>query len=140
MWLKLIYIASFCILNVVSSPGGAPLTACETMMPIHGANQDQTGDLPVKVIVETPIVSGQLISIRIEGTDIRQSFGGFQIQARTQNEELIGTFHSSENVRVTNCRNIFGSTATQISSAQKTAVDIIWEAPITTELIVFNFL
>ena len=140
MWLKLIYIASFCILNAVSSPGGAPLTACETMTPIHGANQDQTGDLPLKVIVETPIVSGQLISIRIEGTDILQSFGGFLVQARTQNEELIGTFHLSENVGVTNCRNIFGSSATHISSTQKTAVDIMWEAPITTELIVFNFL
>ncbi|KAL7042708.1 hypothetical protein ACKWTF_001253 [Chironomus riparius] len=139
MWFKLIYIASFCILYVVSSPGGAPLTACDTMMPIHGGFQDQLGDLPVNVIIESIIISGQLISIRIEGTDILQSFGGFLIQAISENEELIGTFHLSENVRVINCRNISGSSATHTGSAQKTAVDIIWEAPITTELIVFNF-
>ena len=110
------------------------------MMPIHPGNQDQTGDLPVTLEVETPIESGRPITIRILGTDLLPSFGGFQFQARTQNDILIGTFNESENVRVTNCGGIPGSSATHINSVQKTAVEIIWVAPITSEIIVFNFL
>jgi len=139
MWLKLIYIASFCILSAVSRPGGAPISACDTMMPIHPGNQDQTGDLPVTLEVATPIVSGQPITIRILGTNLLPSFGGFQIQARRQDDELIGTFQISENVGVTTCRGIPGSSATHTNSAQKTAVEIIWIAPITSEIILFNF-
>ncbi|XP_070509268.1 putative defense protein 3 [Chironomus tepperi] len=139
MWLKVIFIASFCILNVVSRPGGAPLSSCEDMMPRHGANQDQPGNLPVNVEIPTQIISGQPTIIRISGTTSLSSFGGFLIQARAGNNQLIGTFLESEVVGALACRNISGSSATHISMAQKTAVDITWIAPNTTEIIIFNF-
>jgi len=139
MWLNFIFVSIFCILNVRSFQDGAPITACETMMPLHIGNQDQFGDLPVTLEVQTPIVSGEPVNIRILGTNLLPSFGGFQIQARTQNDQLIGTFQVSENVGVMSCRNISGSSATHRNSAQKTSVEIIWLPPITTELLIFNF-
>ena len=139
MFLKLILIASFCILSVVSRPNGAPLTACETMLPIHPGNQEQTSVLPVTLEVDEPIISGQPTYIRIFGTELLQSFGGFQIQARTQTNELIGTFQENDLVGLTACRNISGSSATHRNTTQKTAVKIIWDAPVVTELLTFNF-
>lgn len=139
MWLKFILIASYCVLNAESRGTGAPLSACENMLPVHPGNVDQIGELPVIVIVETPIVSGQLIKIRIESTTLLPSFGGFQIQARKQNQELIGKFRKSQNVVVTNCRSMEESSASHTNPIQKTAVEIFWEAPITTEIIAFNF-
>lgn len=139
MWFKILFIASFCILNVVSRPNGAPLTACEDMTPRHMAFQEQLSALPVVIEVNTPIVSGQPTVILISGNDTLPSFGGFQIQARTQNNDLIGTFQASEVVGVTNCRNISGSSATHVNTAQKTAVKITWTPPIVQDIIVFNF-
>ncbi|XP_070495167.1 ferric-chelate reductase 1-like [Chironomus tepperi] len=139
MWLQIIYIASLCILNAISEPGGASIAACETMMPIHCNYQGQTGSLPVKFEVQTPIISRGHITIRIEGTDDLPSFAGFLVQARKQTNELIGKFLTSEHVNVIDCKNISGSTATHTNYNQKTAVDIIWEAPGTTEPMVFNF-
>lgn len=131
--------ASLCILNAESRGSGAPISACENMLPVHPGHIDQIGELPVNIIVETPIVSGQLITIRIEGTELLPSFGGFQIQARKQTGELIGKFRVSENVGVTNCGGMEESSATHTSPVQKTFVEIFWEAPITTEVFAFNF-
>ncbi|XP_070494933.1 putative ferric-chelate reductase 1 homolog [Chironomus tepperi] len=139
MWLKVIYIVSFCILKAVSSPGGAPMTACGDMMPRHFDFQDQSGNLPVTFEAQSTIVSGQLLTIRIVGTELVPSFQGFQVQALTQTDEIIGSFQTSENVNVRDCNGIPGSTATHVNSNLKTAVEIIWIAPATTELITFNF-
>lgn len=140
MWIKIIFAVFLCISSAISFPSGAPLSTCSAMSPSHASNQPQETDLPVRIEYPEWILAGQSIKIKIIATNI-ESFKGFHIQARNHdNAEIIGRFETSDVVGVINCNGILNSAATHKDNSAKTELEITWEPPMTTEIIIFNFL
>lgn len=139
-WITILICAAL-HLKVDAMSTGAPLDACESMLPNHPTFSPQLSEPPIEV--DYPVWSvfpGDKVEVTIRTTGV--PFRGFFIQARPLSEDTpIGRFSSSDEVNAINCFGMIQSAATHTSSIPKSQVIVEWEAPdITTEAIVFEFL
>ena len=70
------------IVPVLSLPGGAPESACDSLEPGHGSNTPQTSEAPFTIYTQALHVGdGKTLQVEIHSTPT--SFRGFAIQARS---------------------------------------------------------
>lgn len=141
MWIKItILISAILHLKVLASPNGAPLEACESMLPNHAPFEPLFGEPPVDIIVEGwNFFPNDKISITIQANESNFQFRGFLVQARPLSEDTpIGRFKSSSEVNSLNCFSMIQSAATHTNAMPKSKVVLEWEAPDITDPIAFE--
>lgn len=118
------------------SPDGAHPAACLTMTPLHGQNIPQNTQPPVTLSLSDQIIlQGQTVTLTIEGIDGFQ-FRGFLVQARTLAPAIIGTFLNTDGTRALACPTLAENTVvTHVNSQLKSSVQLVWQAPITSETV-----
>merc|ERR1711893_374871 len=80
-------VLSLCVV-VRALPGGAPEQACGDLVPQHGASP-QGSNPPYRISVEK---DGRDFLVSVESSNGRP-FRGFILQARDENERVVGHFH-----------------------------------------------
>lgn len=139
MFRSLILFLILCVHNVLSFSQGTTAITCDVMVPVHGTFTAQTGNPPIAFIVPDQITAGTQISVKIRANP-GQGFGGYQILARDQANNVIGRFLPTTGVGLINCGQIQGSSATHTDATEKTEVVLTWEAPQIAESRQINFL
>ena len=95
-WPILLLAASILVLKAPASPGGAPSSACDTMLPGHGANPKDSASNPFKLTVDkTSVDGGEEVLVKIEKTGSSSpQFKGFIIKAvdNDDNDKILGEF------------------------------------------------
>lgn len=117
--------------SVLSSPGGAPITACNTQTPNHRTNVPQTTSPPVRIVLsQTSVRPGQTVNIRVEGISSGYQFRGFMIQPRNvvAPNNLVGIMDTNgADSQIINCSG--QTTATHVDRELKSSVSVNWTAP-----------
>lgn len=144
-WIKITFLISAILhLKVYGSPFGAPLDACESMLPDHNPFTPQPVEAPVDIIVSKwAIFPNEKITITLRGnlTIVNNfQFRGFFVQARPLSEDTpIGRFYPGNEVNAINCFGMIQSAATHTNPTPKTEIVLEWEAPDISDPIVFEF-
>lgn len=109
---------------------GAPVSACTTMLPDHGAPAQGSAS-PVNVVPSANSVSpGGQIQVRIEGIAAAFIFRGFFIQARDLNgQTILGDFVGATGVNLRTCGTTANSAATHTNFAERSYQLVTWRAP-----------
>ncbi|KAG5675626.1 hypothetical protein PVAND_005515 [Polypedilum vanderplanki] len=114
-------------------PQGAPVSTCDSLMPIHGGGIPALRTSPLFQIVLQSDVIGQtqplLIEINSGIADLAMK--GFIIQARTLNGQQIGSFTSypDEFAKTIDCGNGIANTVTHANTKPKRSIGLAWKAP-----------
>jgi len=112
-----------------SNGSGAPKSQCGSMVPGHEIPA-QNSLVPYDVVLEkTSIDPGSqvLVEIKQKGSD---TFKGFLIQARTDDEDIIGTFETVDGAnKYLSCGNNIQSAVTHSNPGDKDSVKVKWTAP-----------
>ena len=130
----------FCLLAFPISfisgyPSGAPDRVCGTLTPRHGESEAQTVQSPYALSVdETSIGQGDTVEVVIKSINGQDFFRGFLAVVRSadSNDDVPwGTFTSEDTnlAQVKDCLGYFNSSATHVSSDDKTQVNLQWTAP-----------
>lgn len=84
-------------------PTGAPLNACQTMLPRHNAEPIDTDNPPYEIVYS--IVNNSTLKVTLQSKDEEKSFRGFLMQARPKWEsEAIGKWSTKEpNTKTIDC-------------------------------------
>ncbi|XP_075214727.1 putative defense protein 3 [Lycorma delicatula] len=106
--------------------------ACETLSPVHGLHQPQTGPFPYVITTNTDSVEplGK-IEVRIAGKN-DEKFKGFMVQARIGDKIVNGKFESSDNVGLIDCFDGKENTASNKvhpDRVDKDEIKLTWVAP-----------
>lgn len=131
-------ILSFFLLTFVGRclayPSGAPAGVCDSLMPNHGQDP-QDSISPFHLITSaTSLESGETLRIQIQADD-GISFKGFFLQARTNEEEyqIVGEFLEDEEettpFNFRNCSDGFQNAVTHFDNQDKTKISFSWKAP-----------
>ncbi|XP_059479127.1 putative defense protein 3 isoform X1 [Neocloeon triangulifer] len=130
--LKFVVLCSLLVLGVRASPGGAPLSACNSMSPIHGGSA-QTGPAPYTVTATA--IDGQTFEVSIVA-DAGVTFRGFFIQGRSvDTDNAVGSFAAAADAKSIDCFSNLESASTQIDNTDKSSVSVIWTAPASGEAV-----
>ncbi|XP_059150535.1 uncharacterized protein LOC131937265 [Physella acuta] len=111
--------------------GGAPGTACNSMLPNHHGSTPASGPAPFQLILSKSTYSpGEVIEGSLSGTQ-GSTFKGFLISARTSTgSDSIGTFsHDATNHII--CNSTTGNALTHSNTDVKSSVKFNWTAPST---------
>lgn len=147
------FILSICLKIASSLPNGAPIAACEDLIPRHGQNLPRPEEMPVEIILESSVIrAGDLISVSLRARNDTMfgpiQFRGFLVQARIQGASsnvtgrVIGTFELSDGVQHVPCPTLTpNSVVTQTTNNEKTYIQLLWRAPanIFEDFITVNF-
>lgn len=128
----------FCASKVFAWSGGASAGTCISMTPNHRTDP-QIGPPPATLILPEKIISGSQISVKIKSYPDYQ-FRGFKILARDNQNNIVGRFVQTDNANLIACGNMERSAASQADGNDKKEVELLWEAPLTSEPIYFNFM
>lgn len=137
--MKLIIVLSlvcFYVSQLTAAPGGAPIEACETLLPQHNGTQPQNGTSPYRIEVGDPIIpGGRSYYVTISGISPSETLLGFIIQARPSNSSVYQTVGSFDRVAPTETSAQFldcqsaNDTATHTDRNPKSQVQVKWTAP-----------
>ncbi|KAG5674314.1 hypothetical protein PVAND_004291 [Polypedilum vanderplanki] len=111
---------------------------CSDIVAQNDLNQAQIGRAPISIDVQTGIIARSTISVTIRANENFQ-FEGFEIQARTQDGEIIGRFQSSDEINLVKCYGKIDTVAIHANDNLKTKVQLLWEAPDVNENLIFYF-
>jgi Reeler domain len=129
--LLLLIVVANQITRLKAFPGGAPVSACESMTPSHNASP-QSAQSPYELIV-TPnedIKSGSILRVTIKASN-DAPFKGFLLQARS-NATIVGEFDNvADDTQPFSFRNCSGpqSTVTHANADLKQNISFSWVAP-----------
>lgn len=135
--LWLITALSLLVGQVPAHPHGAPVTACDTMFPLH-KHESQKSSCPYTTKPEqTEIWSNSSLSITLQPLDEPYSnvdhFNGYMIMAFDKSSPVaaIGSFQVSDDrlSHTIDCHGGFENTATHSSKAHKSLVRLSWTPP-----------
>ncbi|KAF4525484.1 hypothetical protein B566_EDAN002342 [Ephemera danica] len=124
-----VFLATLLFVGLVRARSdGAPTAACESMTPQHGVGaQNDTSPYILEAVQEGEVVH---VTIKAEADD---SFKGFFLQARDENDDAIGTFEIDTSMaKIISCpENSSGNenAVTHTSSADKTEIMAMWTPP-----------
>nr|CAD7204476.1 unnamed protein product [Timema douglasi] len=105
---------------------GAPLKACESMRPEHGAPDQDLATFPFTVTLDTLKISpGGTVKVTIAGPP---KFKGYFVQARL-GDTIMGQFEASSETKLIDCLNGKQNAATHVNEKEKDAVTLTWRAP-----------
>lgn len=134
-------IFSICLKIALCYPNGAPIQACESLIPAHGQNQPNPEAMPVDIILESNVIrAGDLVSISLR-TRNDTIFGpllfrGFLVQARLAapgvnvTGRVIGSFELTDGVQYVPCPTLSpNSVVTHTSNSDKAYLQLLWRAP-----------
>lgn len=139
-WIKITFLISAIMhLKVNALPTGAPLEACDSMLPSHLPFSPQPSEPPVSVnITKWAIFPNERVEITIQADEGIQ-FRGFFVQARSLSDDIpIGRFTPRNEVNAINCFGMIQSAATHTNSMPKSEIVLEWEAPDITDPLVFE--
>lgn len=131
--LKLFVIINFLAL-AVSLPQGAPVSSCQSLLPIHGGGIKPltTASLFRIIPLSETVGQGKPLVIEIQSTIFELSFKGFMIHALTANPpyRVVGRFEPSASglVKLINCEGE-NDTATHSNTSPKVNFALEWQAP-----------
>jgi len=116
---------------------GAPNNACSNLTPRHGPGP-QTSPAPFSVTpIQTNVVPGGAITLRIKATQNGESFKGFMVQATAlsnQQNNGIGRFiNAPQGAQLLSCVSGLENSITHGDSRLKTTLDVTWQAPLDFE-------
>ncbi|XP_008208684.1 putative ferric-chelate reductase 1 homolog isoform X1 [Nasonia vitripennis] len=128
---------SLCSHRATASPGGAPLSTCNTLMPLHADKHPQSSSPPYQLLPS----KGQGRIRLIMGSPKGEGFEGFLILARdVDTGELVGEFNNlPETSRHLECSAGLKNGVTHVKPEKKHNLEIDWEPPADYEgTIIFN--
>jgi hypothetical protein len=143
-WIKITFLISAILhLKVDAWPFGAPLEACDNMIPGHDPFQPQIGEPPVDIVVSKwAMFPNEKITITIRSNfSVAPTFQfrGFLVQARPLSENTpIGRFSPAAGVNPINCFGMIQSAVTHTDAADKNEIVFEWEAPDISDPLVFE--
>lgn len=143
-WIKITFLISAVLhLKVDASSTGAPLEACDSMLPNHPPFVPQLSEAPIDIIVSKwAIFPNEKINITILGNSTIVSnfqFRGFLVLARPISDDTpIGRFYPADEVNAINCFGMIQSAATHTNPTLKTEIVLEWEAPDISDPLVFE--
>ncbi|XP_059479136.1 putative defense protein 3 isoform X2 [Neocloeon triangulifer] len=130
--MKFVALCSLLVLGVRALPGGAPITACNSMAPVHGGSA-QTGPAPYNV--SATAIDAQTVQVSIVA-DAGVTFRGFFIQGRSvDTDTAVGSFAAAADAKSIDCFSNLESASTHIDRTDKTSVSVIWTAPASGEAV-----
>lgn len=93
-------------------PSGAPLSACQTMLPHHNAKPIDTENPPYEIVYS--IVNNSTLKVTLQSKDEEKAFRGFLMQARREwNSEAVGKWSTKEpNTKTIDCFDLEDSAVT----------------------------
>ncbi|XP_076334880.1 putative ferric-chelate reductase 1 [Tachypleus tridentatus] len=115
--------------TVYGYPSGAPIEACESLIPNHGRNQPQQPKYsPFKITQSADqYAPGDVVTVKIEGSR-DYSIRGFFVKAYDPvTKDAIGKFRDGEGLKTFNTDSCIGATHTD--NKRKQSVVLLWEAP-----------
>ncbi|KAK2147142.1 hypothetical protein LSH36_568g02037 [Paralvinella palmiformis] len=111
---------------------GAPVEACTALKPLHDS-EPETRETPYTFTAYHDFVDDQtpIVNVTILGSD-RVWFKGFLLQARDNNNDLIGEFidHRDNSIFVECSEHDPRSSVTQKRAFPKKSVNFIWKPPV----------
>lgn len=134
---RFVFFALLTVLSIERSSqlsSGAPLTACDTLVPLHQGNSAQPLPSPFAIdLSATNIFPGERIRVQIRSIQGERSFLGFMVQARTADPpiSIVGRFIAPTGTPTFQFRDCSGSqtTVTHILGNRQTSMVFDWEAP-----------
>lgn len=91
----LVVLAVIYAVPICAYPTGAPVDACQHMIPMHGPHTVQTTEAPYSLKVsQTEVTAGEPIEVTLSGITDADTFKGFIALARTgsNDETPVGQF------------------------------------------------
>ena len=133
MVLIMLITAFLCLLSTITAyPNGAPVGACDTMMPNHsvGAQPDVS---PYTISVE-PMSYSNGTTVTVNLTSSSTQFKGYLLQMRrTDNDAIIAGFSISMDGKLVECDNESNAAVTHTSNTNKMSASFTWTAPAQSE-------
>lgn len=107
-------------------PGGAPDSACATMIPEHkdSLHEEASPASPYKLVQDKrDFKGGDVVAVTLSSSG--PAFKGFLVKAFDEKNQEVGQFEASEDSKpITKC-----SASTHTGPADKTVVKVLWKAP-----------
>ena len=121
--------AFLCLLSTINAyQNGAPVGACDTMMPNHSAVA-QPDDSPYTISVE-PMSYSNGTNVTVNLMSSSREFKGYLLQMRRMdNQTIIAGFSILMDGQLVECDNQINAAVTHTDNSFKTSVMFTWTAP-----------
>lgn len=124
---------SLCLTSVSGYKNGKVEKSCESMLPEHHSNPNTTACPYTLTVSVSKFSPGDQIKVTLSGDE---HFQGFLMQTRDATNpdgSAVGSFtlFDPKISQLLTCNNIEGSAVSHTSDAQKTEIEVIWNAPPT---------
>ena len=133
MVLIMLITAFLCLLSTINAyPNGAPVGACDTMMPNHTAVA-QSDASPYTISVEPMSYSnGTTVTVNLMSSS--REFKGYLLQMRRMdNQTIIAGFSILMDGQLVECDNQINAAVTHRNNTNKMSVSFTWTAPAQSE-------
>ncbi|GAB6031631.1 hypothetical protein CHUAL_009391 [Chamberlinius hualienensis] len=123
------FMSCFCIALLEAYPTGAPLSTCDTMLPLHRPYSAQNSPSPYVITVsKTLFTVGENVTVAIS-SPFGNSFKGFLIKALPSgvNSGVAGQFTNNfPYAHYLDCGNLSQSAVTHSDPSNKTSITLFW--------------
>ena len=133
MVLIMLITAFLCLLSTINAyQNGAPVGACDTMMPNHSAVA-QPDDSPYTISVE-PMSYSNGTNVTVNLMSSSREFKGYLLQMRRMdNQTIIAGFSILMDGQLVECDNQINAAVTHRNNTNKMSVSFTWTAPAQSE-------